>query len=224
MVVESLAGNNSYQFYSYIREQISIALHSSQLFNEKTSAETKLRKANQKLRGLNSQLENLSLTDELTGLYNRRGFYYLCEQHHKVCQREGHEYLLFFADLDNLKQINDVHGHDEGDRVIRQTARLLQKTFRNPDIVARIGGDEFTILAISSEWADKDNIIGRLNRNIHEHNQKHNKPYELSLSIGYAHYTPDQDISFMDLLATADKMQYREKRKKKEQAKKSKGF
>ena len=89
----------------------------------------------------------LSLTDELTGLYNRRRFFVLTEQCLKVAVRTKKRSLLLFIDMDDLKWINDHYGHNEGDQALIDLANILKKTFRESDIIARIGGDEFVVLS-----------------------------------------------------------------------------
>lgn len=93
---------------------------------------------------LQKSLQNLSLLDDLTGLYNRRGFLALAEQHLRVIQRKGAA-LLIYVDLDDLKVINDTHGHLEGNRALIVTANVLRACFRQSDILARLGGDEFCV-------------------------------------------------------------------------------
>src|SRR5215469_10710622 len=92
---------------------------------------------------LQTELRNLALKDELTGLHNHRGFYVFAERQFKVCRRSGRGMLLFFLDMDGLKQINDSLGHSEGDRALKRAGGILKETFRDSDIVARLGGDEF---------------------------------------------------------------------------------
>ncbi len=102
----------------------------------------------------------LSLVDELTGLYNRRGFFSLAEHQFKLTKRNHKSMVLFFGDLDELKTINDTLGHFEGDQALIDTANLLRKTFRETDIMARIGGDEFVVLI--TEPTDTKFILRRL--------------------------------------------------------------
>src|SRR6267142_6479786 len=96
---------------------------------------------------LQGELGNLALTDELTGLYNRRGFVAVAERQMSLGRRSGQRMLLFMIDLDHLKRINDSFGHLEGDRALKHTAYALEETFRDSDVVARLGGDEFAVLA-----------------------------------------------------------------------------
>jgi len=89
---------------------------------------------------LQAELGNLALTDELTGLYNRRGFMALAERQLKLGRRSGRGMLLFVMGVDGLKQINDSFGHSEGDHALKRTAGVLEETFRDSDVVARLGG------------------------------------------------------------------------------------
>src|SRR5579885_3216035 len=99
---------------------------------------------------LERELRSLALTDDLTGLYNRRAFLTLASQQMKLSRRKGKSLLLFFADVDGLKRINDEFGHQAGDLAIARTAEALERSFRKSDIVARIGGDEFVALAFEA--------------------------------------------------------------------------
>src|SRR6267142_1804814 len=111
---------------------------------------------------LQAELGNLALTDELTGLYNRRGFMALAERQLKLARRSGRGMLLFMTDVDCLKQINDSFGHFEGDRALKRTADVLEETFRGSDVVARLGGDEFAVLAIEAAGHSEATIKTRL--------------------------------------------------------------
>jgi len=155
----------------------------------------------------------LSLTDELTDLYNRRRFFVLAEQYLKVAVRAKKRLLLFYLDMDGLKSINDRCGHNEGDQALIALASILKKTFRESDIIARIGGDEFVVLLESTN--DKDEIlITRLYENIKDYNVKVSQDYELSLSVGAADLDPEDPISIDELLSKADALMYAQKRKR----------
>jgi len=155
----------------------------------------------------------LSLTDELTGLYNRRRFFVLTEQYLKVAIRTKKRSLLLYIDMDDLKSINDHYGHNEGDRALIDLSNILKKTFRESDIIARIGGDEFVVLLEST--AENDEIlITRLSENIKDHHAKQIRNYRLSISVGVAQFDPDNPISIDDLLSKADALMYAEKRKR----------
>ncbi len=169
-------------------------------------------------RQLEERLQEISLKDELTGLYNRRGFFTLAEQQFKVEARRKRPMLLFFADLDGMKWINDHLGHQEGDRALQDAARILSRTFRNADILGRMGGDEFVVLVLDAAEVEPEALVRRLEDRIEAFNQKGATPYRLSLSIGWIAYDPERPLSLDQLLAEADQKMYQEKRKKSCQA------
>jgi len=156
-------------------------------------------------------LRALLLIDELTGLYNRRGFVTLSQHQLKAANRAKRRMLLLFADFDGLKQINDTFGHPEGDRVLIETADVLRETFRESDIVARIGGDEFVVLATATGGFSAENLTTRLQQNLEAHNAREGRLYKLSLSVGLAHYDPEHPCSIDELLAQADRAMYEQK-------------
>src|SRR4030042_532996 len=153
----------------------------------------------------------LSLIDELTGLYNRRRFFVLTEQYLKLSVRTKKKLLLLFIDMDNLKWINDHHGHNQGDQALIDLANILKKTFRQSDIVARIGGDEFVVL---SEPTDENGeiVLTRLYENIKDHNAKRSRCYALSISVGATQFDPNHPVSIDELLSKADALMYAQKR------------
>jgi diguanylate cyclase (GGDEF)-like protein len=160
-------------------------------------------------------LQALSLIDELTGLYNRRRFFVLTEQYLKLSARTKKKLLLLFIDMDNLKWVNDHHGHNQGDQALIDLANILKKTFRESDIVARIGGDEFVVL---SESTDENGqiVLTRLYENIKDHNAKRSRHCDLSISVGTTQFDPKYPISIDELLSKADALMYAQKRRKKE--------
>lgn len=164
-----------------------------------------------------AELRNLSLVDELTGLYNRRGFLTFAEQYLKLAQRKGKGLLLVFADLDNLKQINDTFGHHEGDLALIRTAKTLRETFRKSDLIGRIGGDEFPIMAMEADENTAVTITRHLSENLAKYNAQTQSRYKLSLSLGVAYFDPDDVNSTVeDLMARADEALYEQKRAKKQ--------
>jgi diguanylate cyclase (GGDEF)-like protein/PAS domain S-box-containing protein len=160
---------------------------------------------------MEQKIIDLALTDQLTGLYNRRGFMMLTEQQLKAASRQRQGMILFFADLDYLKRINDTLGHEEGDRAIVGTAAVLRETFRESDIIARIGGDEFAILAINT-GGDADRLLKRLRERIAVANRRQGRRYELSLSVGIAYYDPETPCSLDALISQADTLMYEQKK------------
>jgi diguanylate cyclase (GGDEF)-like protein len=157
----------------------------------------------------------MSVTDELTGLHNRRGFFTLAEQQLKLANRQNNKIYMLYADLDNLKSINDKHSHRDGDTALIETAGLLRNTFRNSDIVSRIGGDEFVVIPIGTTEDGAMIATSRLYENLAVLNEESKRDYTLSISIGLSCYDPEQPSSIDELLSKADKSMYEQKMKKK---------
>jgi len=156
-------------------------------------------------------LREMTLRDELTGLYNRRGFYTHAEHIIKVSKRNKDNMILFFIDVDNLKSINDTYSHQSGDDALIDTTNIIKKTFRESDIIARFGGDEFVILARLVKKSLGENLSARFKRNLNSHNRKNIRPYKLSLSVGIAQCGSKSNISIDDLLKRADESMYKQK-------------
>jgi diguanylate cyclase (GGDEF)-like protein len=165
---------------------------------------------------MEDQLHIMTLCDDLTGLYNRRGFFELIDHHLKKARRKKQELFMLYADLDNLKKINDTYGHKEGDKVIVEAAHILKTTYRESDIIARIGGDEFVVFPIKTDSDDIETIISRLKDSIEEHNNRMLRGYRLSMSVGISPYDPESSQTVDDLLAQADMLMYEHKKAKKE--------
>jgi len=163
-------------------------------------------------------LRNLSLTDDLTGLYNHRGFFNLAEHHLRTARRSGKPSLLLYADMDGLKEINDTLGHSEGSLAIARTAEVLKQTFRSSDIISRLGGDEFAILAQNVPSDEIENIITRLKANLRAKPEQSKYGYQLSLSMGAVWIPHDNTLSIHELVDRADKAMYERKRSKKKLA------
>ena len=160
-----------------------------------------------------AEVRQLSLRDELTGLYNRRGFFLLAEQQLKLARRTQTSYSILFADLDGLKKINDTLGHEMGDRVIVDAAQILNQTFRDADIIARLGGDEF-VLFLPICYHNSEEFYLRLEKNINSLNKQPDRAYILSISLGVWPGDLNNDFSLEQLVAQADKLMYENKRTK----------
>jgi len=171
-----------------------------------------------KQRHFEERLKTMSLTDELTGLYNRRGFFTLSQQQLKLTERTKKNMLFFFVDLDKMKQINDILGHQEGDKALIDIATILKEVFRESDIIGRMGGDEFAVLAIDTSDETREVLIMRLHNTLDDYNRPEGRNYQLSLSIGIAKYDPEKPCSLDELMAQADGLMYEEKRRKQRRA------
>jgi diguanylate cyclase (GGDEF)-like protein/PAS domain S-box-containing protein len=162
-------------------------------------------------------LRSQSLKDDLTGLYNRRGFLALADQQMKLARRrKSGMTLLCFADLDGLKRINDALGHLEGDKALIAVAGILTGAFRESDIVARMGGDEFVVLALETGSDVGGALHARLENALNAYNAQAERGYTLSISVGVASYDPEHPCSIHELLAQADSLMYEQKRAKNE--------
>ena len=159
-------------------------------------------------------LHSLSLIDELTGLYNRRGFLAVTEQHVAAILRDNKVPIVVYADLDGLKEINDSFGHPEGDRALASAAEILKETFRSSDILARLGGDEFVALAAIAQDESAELLTRRLQEQFDASNALNGRPYDLSVSVGVAHFEDEDRYSIEDLMAQADRAMYEDKRRK----------
>lgn len=164
---------------------------------------------------LRNELQQLSIIDELTRLYNRRGFMTVAQQQLSLSNRNKKEMRLAFIDLDGMKKINDHFGHLMGDAALVETAAILKKTFRESDVIARMGGDEFAVLIVEPMEIGDEIIIKRLQDLIVIQNNSEKRPYTLSLSIGIVHYNPHHPSSLEKLIASADKLMYQQKNAKK---------
>lgn len=160
------------------------------------------------------KLRGLSMLDELTGLYNRRGFFTLAHQHCKQAERKRRGLLLVFIDVDGLKQINDTLGHVVGDTALVTLASALRHSFRESDILARLGGDEFAALVLEADPEIAPIPLRRLLATLDEFNRGGTLPLPLSVSIGMAFFDPDHPRSIDSLLAIADGRMYARKREK----------
>ncbi len=184
------------------------------IIGEQSSARdvTDRRLAEQRLTSQAEQLRTLSLHDELTGLYNRRGWLELAGQQMRLATREKRDAAVIFADLNGMKQINDLHGHEAGDRALQDTERILRAACREVDIIARFGGDEFVVFALDFEEAGLEALRARVQGAITEQNLSGARPFRLSLSLGAAFFRPENPEAIQDLLDRADFEMYERKR------------
>ena len=186
---------NDVPAFTVFASQVTAALENARLYNE---------------------IQKLAIMDELTGLYNRRGFFTLAQQQIRVAERLNSGLLLIFADIDGMKEINDTLGHQMGDQALKDAAHILRQTYRTADVIARMGGDEFAVLAMMSEKPETGPLARRLAEQVEEFNATHPRPYHLSLSMGMAAWPAGKLANLDELLSRADARMYTEKRTKKE--------
>lgn len=165
---------------------------------------------------MHQELKNLAITDELTGIYNRRGFLTLANHLLKLAKRNKLGQFLLYADVDNMKWINDTFGHNEGDNALGKFALALKGNYRDSDIVARMGGDEFVVFPVGSAGDSVQEIMMRLDRLVNKLNSQGNGKYELSISYGLSYFSPDNPCSLAELISKADSEMYKAKKLKKE--------
>jgi diguanylate cyclase (GGDEF)-like protein len=166
-------------------------------FDQLKSSEVKMRK--------------LALKDMLTGLYNRRGFLSFADQLLKLSDRSKKGLILIYADLNSLKMINDDYGHEAGDRALVIIAEVLRQTFRNSDVIGRVGGDEFAILAFEAKAESLEALRKRLKGNLEKAEYNIGPGHKLTFSLGIICYDPKKPQPIEELLRKADMLMYEEK-------------
>ncbi len=186
-----------------LADTTSVALENVQLYG---SLEKRVRERTAALVAENDRIHMLSLTDGLTGLFNRRGFMVLAARQLRVARRALGSAWVLLADMDGLKQVNDTHGHDMGDRLLCAAANVLRTSSRDLDIVARIGGDEFAIFG-AGEGAPSG-LVERVQQAIELHNMRDEKEIKLSMSMGMEFCQPALETTLESMLAKADKAMY----------------
>ncbi len=166
---------------------------------------------------LEEKLKEISLSDELTGLYNRRGFLTLGRKQLLIASRRDCIHFLLYIDFDNMKWINDTLGHDIGDKALVATSNILRDTFRQSDIIGRIGGDEFVVLMEDESGVDCEQTLSKrlTNKLLQWNNSDNQQEFKLSVSIGIAKRSLEEDESIEDLLSRADRLMYEIKKGKK---------
>jgi diguanylate cyclase (GGDEF)-like protein len=193
--------------YAELEQRVRDRTAQLQVVNNELRAEVSER------RKAEAEVWRLSMTDELTGLCNRRAFFSLAKEQLAQARGEDGSSSLIFADVDGLKQVNDEFGHDAGDDMLRDAAKLLKRGFRESDVVARLGGDEFAVLAATPEGSASE-IQDRLQREADRFNRAGTRQYELSISVGVV---PCISVDRLEeAVARADTAMYRHKRSKKD--------
>ena len=181
---------------------------------EQKRLEIALREANEQLQRAQEQARQLAITDELTGLHNRRGFFLLAEQHRRLGERAKSKAFLMFADIDGLKHSNDRFGHESGDLLIVLAAKALTQTLRASDLIARLGGDEFAVLASLSADESCDQIVARLSAKVDALSREANLSVPLQLSVGLHEFDWSDGLDLETRVAQADAAMYAQKRRR----------
>lgn len=210
-----------YDYFYYISSltaQLCAAMKILRLIQDKEAIRLELEETLMQIREKNLQLDAISKIDELTGVYNRRGFFAQASSTIYSPIREGKQALIIFADLDSLKLINDKFSHEDGDFAIKNAARILADSFRSSDIIGRIGGDEFAALAMVDSSGEEDVaaiVRSRIAEATDNFNKTHDKPYIIHMSVGVYAFTCGTEVELSKILAQADTVLYEQKRNKK---------
>jgi len=210
-----------YEYFYYISAlsaQLCAAMKILRLIQDKESIQQELERTLMQIKEKNIQLDTISKLDVLTGAYNRRGFFTQASSMINSPMNEGRDALIVFADLDSLKTINDSFSHEDGDFAIKNAAKILHNSFRSSDVIGRIGGDEFSVLAMVENTGCEE-VIPIVKQRIAEStdafNATHTKPYIVHMSVGMYPFKCGRDVELSKILAKADDVLYDEKKNKK---------
>ena len=214
MFVIETGMDNSFSVSS-IASQMSVTLRSLYMIEAQNKAKQALQNSLERFIRDNTKLEEIAQKDELTGLFNRRGFISNAEKELEDPVNQGKVAIICYADMDNLKTVNDRYGHDDGDFALRTIAHILRESFRDTDIIGRFGGDEFVTLAITGADCDVDGIKERIEHVTQRFNEMSDKPYPIEISTGIYKFTISGKVDFYDAINNADRLLYDEKIRKK---------
>ncbi len=206
-----------FYYVNVLSSQLCAAMKILRLIQDNEDIRQKLENNLIQIQEKNLQLDAMSKIDELTGVYNRRGFFNQAGSMIYSPMNMGKDALIIFADLDSLKTINDTFSHEDGDFAIKNAARILCDSFRSSDIIGRIGGDEFSVLAMVENGSKEEitNIVrSRIKAATEEFNNSHDKPYIVRMSVGVYAFKCGTNIELSKILSQADNVLYDEKKKK----------
>ena len=195
--------------------QLSVTLRSLFMIEEQNKVKQSLQISLERFIRDNTKLEEIAQKDELTGLFNRRGFISNAERVLEEPVNQGKIAIICYADMDNLKTINDKYGHDDGDFALKTTARILQESFRDMDIIGRIGGDEFLSLAVTGSDCDVESMKARIEKVTKRYNKLEDKPYPIEMSTGIYKFKISGKVDIYEMMNNADQLLYQEKIRKK---------
>lgn len=202
----------SYFHHIYsINLELGTTLKFLKMYDEQQQTNQQLEYTLSVLHEKNRQLSKISTIDELTGLKNRRGFLTETQAVISSSINQGQRAILLFADMDNLKIVNDKFGHEDGDFALRTIATALKTSLRNDDIIGRIGGDEFVAFALLSSQQSADTISNRIHKKLEIMNKNSDKPYYIEASIGIVDFVCDADADIQKLIKKADDALYENK-------------
>jgi len=204
-----------FSYYESLIYQVSCAIRILHLLMYTQETSRQLKESLEIITKNNLRLDTLAKQDELTGIYNRRGFFIEAENLLKDVNERRKYIIVGFADTDNLKHINDTFGHEEGDLLIVTSSNILSDTLGNRGVIARLGGDEFAFIFTSDDKNEQNEFFEKFENNISEYNKNAQKDYRLSVSLGIYIYEYNENIDLKELLESADKEMYHIKKKRK---------
>lgn len=199
---------------STVAFQLSVTLKSLIMIEEQNKSKQSLQNSLERFIRDNTKLDEIATHDELTGILNRRGFLGKAEKVLGDPLNIGKAAVICYADMDNLKMVNDKYGHDDGDFAIRTIVRILKKSFRDADIIGRLGGDEFVVLAVIGDECDIHKIKMRIDKVTEFYNKQADKPYHIGMSTGIHEFKCSPKIDIYEILDIADGLLYEEKHEK----------
>lgn len=194
--------------------QLAISLNFISLMKQQLLTQSKLASSAAELNEKNRLLNKLSVTDGLTGINNRRGFLDSVQSHVTSSFNEGKPAMLLFADMDNLKQVNDRFGHKNGDYAIKSIARILQESFTDDDVIGRIGGDEFVAFCFLDDPHTPDDLCQKIKTLSCQLNKTNGKPYYVDISLGVSTFICNPTLNIEDVMHQADESLYEHKKNK----------
>lgn len=165
---------------------------------------------------LKKELEFFAERDKLTQVYNRRAGYKILEEVKAEADKKDYCFTVAFIDINNLKEVNDVYGHETGDQLIVNTIEIIKKTIRSSDYIVRFGGDEFLVVFKKSETKEAKKVMQRIQEKLNKINQTGNYKYQMSISYGIESYNPEKQIELDELISRADDKMYQFKQEYKE--------
>lgn len=202
--------------YEAIKFHIGFTLKNIFTIERSTQDERKLKVAMAQLTGSNQSLAKQSISDQLTGLLNRRGFMESAKNYCEFAKQNKQFFILLFADLDGLKAINDTYGHQVGDETIKQAAQVLKASFRRTDIICRLAGDEFVIILVDTDATSVAPTIAKIHHISQKFNLKSGLDSNLDFSVGVSLFDPEKPVEIEELMSIADNQLYDIKSWKKE--------
>ena len=206
---------DSFRYAQQVASQVSVSMEAMSIIKEQNEIKKELEVSLAKSVETNKVLDQMSRMDPMTGVTNRRGFFQTIQSIINDKSYYGKKAVAVYADMDNLKIVNDEFGHDDGDFAIKTIARVLSESFRSSDVVGRMGGDEFAAFAIVNQENFPQKIRNRIQTSMKEFNDHSDKPYYVNISIGIHEFVIDETVNIEQVFSKADADLYIEKKEKK---------